>query len=723
MNKYIFLLLIAVNFLTCYAQPVASPDTAKLSDTNTIRFSLLQNDRGTKIAVSQYVINGVRYLPSNSSRVIRNFGTILIKTNGTGSFRPAVSVTSGLVNYTIKDSRGRVSSSRLVFVTPTVTPPPTSTPGVFSYSWKGSVGNTSAVDYGKSKFKALRSPTSVSELNGFVYVTTGFVEGNSSIFKTPISNPTQRIEVPARTSNDFVLEGVCGVSDGTRFYLVGFDPYGRAVNGGTGYSSKIDCAVVAYDINDNEVTFQYGQSISCTLQDNPYKSAIAVVRNDTNQLPIKLTVDNQFLYVYTRTQIKKYDKVSGLYISMAPNTESGFISTYSRNGNTITMTATNVTYNGNVICSAQTSPKVNLYTYTPKDFNTFKTKGYVYIGNDGSLYVCDAGNSRILKYSSAGLYINQIAYVPMNYNCSVDRNNPTRVFAGFLEYKVTYPSLTWELVNNWSYNINKAYTPNEQVLGALRHVITVNNETFAIVDSFLQFSDYSMRYPSKVKLTSTGMKTVKIFDPFENVWLDLQGNEYVADCGNELNSYNTLYKNGVQVERSPIITSSSASYLDDGGFAVTADGHYVVYNNMNNAKANYHIEWIKNGAVINRAAQALAGTQSTYPTTDRFMVDGVSGEPASKGIAVCNDIAAFMYTGEGFQNSQTTKLHIYKGRQFQRIIGKTYEEAIAVDGTEAPREFAGNAFAGNLVSVNGIYYYFFNCEHTGALQCFIISGL
>jgi hypothetical protein len=706
-------------FMCLFTFSISAQDTIYLNGTNRVNFQLNRT-------VTTYWVNcNQSYAPANTTiRTIASIGKFLVKSDGSGYIIP---INGYRGEWKVYSPSCGLLERKVVFMTkPIVTPPPTPTPtpGVFSYSWKGSIGNTSSIDYGKSKIKALRSPTSVSELNGFIYVTTGLVEGNSSIFKTPINNPTTRIEVAPPINHDIVLEGVCGVSDGTRFYLVGFDPYGHTANGSTGYSSKIDCAVVAYDINDKEVTFANGQSVSCTLQDNPYKSAIAVVRNDTSQIPIKLEVDNQFLYVYTRNLIKKYDKVSGLYISMTSSTPNNIISSFSRNGVNLVMTSTNVTYNGKVLCTAQISPKVDYYTYTPKDFNTFKTKGYVYISPDGSMYVCDAGNSRILKYSSTGVYISQIAYVPMNYNCSVDRNNPTRVFAGFLEYKVNYPSLTWELVNNWSYNINKAYTPNEQLLGALRHVVSVNNETFAIVDSFLQFSDYSMRYPSKVKLTSTGLKTIEIYEPFENVWLDLQGNEYIADCGNGLNSFNTLYKNGVQVEKSPIITNTSASYLDDGGFAVTNDGQYVVYNNMNNAKANYHIEWIKGGQVINKGALAITGEQSTYPTTDRFMVDGVSGEPASKGVSVCNDIAGFMYTGEGFQNSQTTKLHIYKGGQFYKIIGKTYAEAVAESGTtEAPKEFAGNAFYGNLVNVNGTYYYFYNCEHTGAIQCFILNNL
>lgn len=708
---YIFLAIATILPFSLHSQ-----DTVFLNGTNRVDFQL-------KRTVSTYWVNcNQSYAPASTTvRSLASIGKFLLKADGSGYIIPISGYRGEWKVYS--PSCGLLERS-VLFMTKPSAPPVTAPPtGAFSYSWRGGIGNTSAVEYGKSKFKALRSPTSVCEMNGFLYVTTGYTEGNSTIFKTPINNPTQRIEVPTRLNSDIKGEGTYGCSDGTRFYVAFFDPYGYIANGGTGYMSKIDCGVVAYDINDAEVTFQYGTSTSCTLQDNPFKSVIALVRNDSTQIPIKLTVDNQFLYVYTRALIKKYDKLTGLYISQAPNTESGFISTFNRSGVTLTMTSTNVTYNGKVLCSAQTSPKVDNYTYTPKDFNTYKVKGSVYIGSDGSFWVADAGNSRILHYTSAGVYINQIAYIPMNYNCSVDRNNPTRVFAGYLEYKVTYPSLSWELVNNWTYSIHKAYTPNEQTLGAMRHVVTVGTETFAIVDSFLQYTGYSMRYPVKVKLTSTGLKAVKTYDAFQNVWFDLSGNELIADCGNELNSYNTLYRNGVQVEKSPIITSTSASYMDDGGFVVTADGHYVIYNNMNNAKTNYHLEWIKGGQVINRGALALQGAQSSYPTTDLFMVDGVSGEPASKGVSTCNDIVAFMYTGEGFQNAQTTKLHLYKAGKFSRIIGKTYAEARALDGEEAPREFAGNAFAGNLVQLGGLYYYFFNCEHTGALQCFIISGL
>lgn len=732
MKKYILLVIATIWLSNLNAQLLAVSDTVNLSGTSQVNLSILKNDKGANIVITQYVINSIKYLPSSTVRTIPNVGKIMLRSNGTGYFSPVSNYTSGSFKYVIKDLRKKLSSANVVFVTPTLNPSDPnapSVPGVFAYSWKGNIGNTGDSSWSTYKFKGLRAPTSVAELNGYLYVTTGFTEGNGPIFKTPINNPKIRYEV-GRSPNgyDKMLEGTWGVSDGTKYYMVGFDPYGYTANGGTGYTSKIDCAIVAYDINDNLVNFSAGTSFSNSLQDIPYSSGIVVTRNDSTQKPKRLAVDNNYLYVYTKDSVKTFNKITGAKVSVTAYTPTSELSSFTRNGVTITMTTTSVTYNGITLATAATSPAITNYNYVPRDFNFHKTQGCVYIGTDGSFWITDPGNGRILHYSNTGVYINQIAYIPMNYSCSVDRNDPTRVFAGYLEYRVTYPNLTWELVNNWSYGLNEKYRPGrgqfENLQSCMRNVITVNGSTYALIDSVMVYEDYTIQYPSKMLLTNTGLKRSKVYDAFENVWFDLNGNEYIAVCSNELGTRNTLYKNGVQVEQSPIITDSSASYLDDANFGVTSDGYYVVFNNMNNAKNNYHLEWIKNGVVVAKAARSITGSQSSYPTTDRFMVDGVGGLPASKAVSICDSIAVFMYSGEGFQNAQTTKLHIYKNRQFNRIIGKTYEEAVTASGTsDTPKEFAGNAFEGDLVKVNGKYYYFFNDEHGGALQCFIISGL
>lgn len=731
MKKSIFTILLTLLAFSVYSQPTAKIDTVRLSGTNTVSLNLLANDRGIIITVYYFTYNRVKYSTSRTPISFANFGAIALNNQGLGTFKPVQGYTNGSLSYTIRDKRGRTSTSKIVFVTPDpVIPPVVVDPPAaeFSYSWISNIGNTGDSNYGTYKFKGLRAPTAVAELNGYIYATTGFTEGNGPAFKTLISNPKMRYEI-GRSPNgyDKMLEGTWIASDATRVYIVGFDPYGYTANGGTGYTSKIDCAVVAYDINDNLVNFSAGTSFSNSLQDIPYSSGIVVTRNDSTQKPVKIEVDNSYIYVYTKDSIKTFNKVTGAKVSVSSYTPTpGVISSYTKGGVTITMTASSVTYNSSTLATAYTSPSINNYKYVPRDFNFFKYKGCVYIGSDNSFWVVDAGNSRILHYTSAGVYIDQIAYIPMNYSCSVDRNDPTRVFAGFLEYSVTYPNLTWQLVNNWSYGLDEKYRSGrgsyENIQSAMRNVITVSGSTYALIDSVMVYEGYTIQYPSKMLLTNAGLKRSKVYDPFENVWFDLNGDEYIAVCSNELGTRNTLYKNGVQVEQSPIITDSSASYLDDANFGVTSDGHYVVFNNMNNAKNNYHLEWIKNGVVVAKAAKSITGSQSSYPTTDRFMVDGVGGIPASKAVSICDSIAVFMYSGEGFLNAQTTKLHIYKNKQFYRIIGKTYDEAVAASGTSTtPKEFAGNAFEGDLVKVSGKYYYFFNDEHGGSLQCFQIT--
>lgn len=707
--------------LSLLAFTINAQDTIYLNGTNRVDFKLNRT-------VSTYWVNcNQSYAPASTTiRSLASIGKFLLKSDGSGYIIP---ISGYRGEWKVYSPNCGLIERKVVFMTKPVivTPPPTTTP--FSYTWKGSIGNTSSIDWGPTKIKGLRSATSVCEMGGNLYVSTGFGERTGSLLKIPIANPTTAKPIPGR-NGDISLEGVYVTSDESRVYMVGFDPHGYDVNGGTGYSSKIDCAVVCYDINDKEVLFQYGQKTSCTIQDNPYQSLIAVTRNDTNQRPIKVSVDNQYLYVYTKSNIKKYDKVTGLYLSMVANTETA-LSSFSRNGVSLVMTTTNVTYNGKVLCSAQTSPKVDNYTYSIKDINHSKIKGSVYIGLDGSFYVCDAGNSRILKYSSTGVYINQIAYVPMNYNCSVDRGNPTRVFAGVLEYKVSYPSLSWELVNNWSYGLHSSYLPipniYENTAGFMRQVVTVGAETYAILDSVVVYSNSdgskgTLKYPCKFKLTSSGAKRVKVFDMFANIYIDKSGNDYWLTYNENIGGQNQLYKNNQLIYTTPKITDRSASYRGNGGFVYTSDSALILYNGEKNSTTNYHLEFHKNGVVTPRCISLVSDNR--FPQGDTFCIYSNGGSAASRSVSNCNNITVFMYTGEGFMNGQTTKLFIYKNGSHFKTIGKTYDEAVKASGTnDGPKEYAGNAREGDLVNVNGIYYYFFNDEHGGAIQCFVISGL
>ena len=92
---------------------------------------------------------------------------------------------------------------------------------------------------------------------------------------------------------------------------------------------------------------------------------------------------------------------------------------------------------------------------------------------DGSFWVGDPGNARVLHISANGQYIEQIAFLRALYHIAVDHGNPTRVFADDLEFSIDHtqplvagdpdPVLggdgSWSLVKNWSVCLPGNYEP------------------------------------------------------------------------------------------------------------------------------------------------------------------------------------------------------------------------------------------------------------------------
>jgi F5/8 type C domain/Fibronectin type III domain/FlgD Ig-like domain len=93
---------------------------------------------------------------------------------------------------------------------------------------------------------------------------------------------------------------------------------------------------------------------------------------------------------------------------------------------------------------------------------------YLAVQPDGSWWVGDGGNDRVLHYSAARTYLGQISYIGDNHQITVDPNNPTHVFVeGWLQYNLNYsvplqpgdPTGTggndsWTLVDNWAAGMN-----------------------------------------------------------------------------------------------------------------------------------------------------------------------------------------------------------------------------------------------------------------------------
>lgn len=78
--------------------------------------------------------------------------------------------------------------------------------------------------------------------------------------------------------------------------------------------------------------------------------------------------------------------------------------------------------------------------------------GFVVHAQDGGLWVSDTGVSRLLKLSAKHDIAEIAAFLPINYNVSVDLTRPERVFSKLAEYRVDYSKTgpeSWQLLANY----------------------------------------------------------------------------------------------------------------------------------------------------------------------------------------------------------------------------------------------------------------------------------
>lgn len=145
------------------------------------------------------------------------------------------------------------------------------------------------------------------------------------------------------------------------------------------------------------------------------------------------------------------------------------------------------------------------------------------VQSDGSFWVNDYQNNRVLHISASRTYLEQIAYQPHSYLATVDLNNPNRAFSNFLEFKIDYskplkPGSTgaWVLVKNWAAGLPNPQYPSGAFDG-LRTVVTLpNGRTYGLISS------------------NDGLNTV----------VELPKTGYLRPTGIKLTNDKVLYKNG-----------------------------------------------------------------------------------------------------------------------------------------------------------------------------------
>jgi len=368
-----------------------------------------------------------------------------------------------------------------------------------TYTWQGTLGNTSSVQSGNTKHQTYYTAMNgiVFTKNGYGYFVNGFSEGEASYSKLLASAPQTKTNFfgssPSRVMS-LNSEYIC--SDDTLVYIAGFDSYSA--------SNTMVHAIRTSD--DGNVTFSSGtnylitngsltiNAIAKQVLANSYITGTAVqkqgiylfvARKNQNELLVlnKYTGAVVQTLSYTGVRDIAWDSASNS-LWMITGSLPGTVAKYPINGNG-TLGAASLTITGGsflyakaisvnpggtliAVCDDSTNQVVKFFNNTTGALtNTLGNTGgyfseaavndskfYFHDNNpsnpggyctlfvswqlDGTFWVNDPGNFRIQHYTAARTFIDRIMIMGASYSVYVDPNDATRVFAGALEFYIDY---------------------------------------------------------------------------------------------------------------------------------------------------------------------------------------------------------------------------------------------------------------------------------------------
>ncbi|MRI02122.1 hypothetical protein GH721_16375 [Kriegella sp. EG-1] len=335
--------------------------------------------------------------------------------------------------------------------------------------------------------------------------------------------------------------------------------------------------------------------------------------------------------------------------------------------------------------------------------------------DDGSFWVLDVGNNRMMHYNQYRNYVEKIQYTPDWLNLSVDKNNPAKLFVDFLEYEIDYNQAdvakSWTLKNNWGYYITDEYN---NAFGRIREPVTLSNgETYFLLRQNQNFEI--------AELGSLGVRiTDVVLDGLDWIWLADGTLVYVdlAKLGSDV-TWSAYKLNGFSIEGNPQygagmrlatrknIKSTDPLYRLGGilsiGFIdkdklVTFDNRPEEYG----MGGGYHLglmdtntnEWLF------RTSKATGKNYTgEYPLDGRFDTGNEVHNAGSK-VMVFGDNILWGYYGEfwkaGFQTNQYA--HYYKNGLLLNVFGtnQSLNPNNFWDNTKKHIPFEG--MAGNAIS-------------------------
>ncbi|MCX6214526.1 RICIN domain-containing protein [Spirosoma sp.] len=678
-----------------------------------------------------------------------------------------------------------------------------------NYTWEGVIGNSSyGISQNNNVQRAFLRMQSLAISGTNAYYGVGYAEGHPSQAKFVVGSPQARIEFFPK--GETAQATLFTATDGTTVYWAGYD----------GYSNGNSWFVFGTKTSDNtEQVFPNGQSLRMTLG-KTYASCLDVIpQADGTVTGLAVQKNGNYLFVSHKAlhQIRVYNKTTGaLAQTLAFNDAAGLaIDGQDRlwviNGVTVRKYAVQADGtlldagmalsglerpmalavspdNGTVLVADgggsqqlkaysnvagmplwtfgqrggyMTDPTVSNDKFYFSDISGTINDTFVAFQADGSFWVGDSGNYRAQHYSASRTFIDRIQYMQNNYSCYVDQNNPSRVFAQFLEFSVDYSKPlaanngSWTLVKNWRATLPANYFEvlsinHTYITNIFRDVLTMPNGR---VYGFLKrFSDNKLVV---VELPASGPLRItnQTFDAQNRYTyhitpdgsLKQSANNYSGTTGTidwesrPLNGFdasnNPIWGTPVNYASAPISTGEEPVtwYGGQGRTGETsASGVMITFDDgkVNGAMgAGYHLGGIKvntNKWLWKTARATLVDYKGPYPSDGAYDV-GNGVVYGGGGVSVYDRNIFWNYHGEFWKGSQTNKWqHVYDNGLLVGGFGKTGPEARqeSVDGGPVPG-MAGNVYYGTVVKGTDGNVYLYHAEEAGwsGIHRWKINGL
>jgi hypothetical protein len=376
------------------------------------------------------------------------------------------------------------------------------------------------------------------------------------------------------------------------------------------------------------------------------------------------------------------------------------------------------------------------------------------VDDEGSVWVVDTGNNRLLRFDSAGRFQQAVAYLPHVYASAVDSGRPTRVFANFLEFEIDYgrdlsQAGAWRLIKNWLPGVPSELRDNENGnfgFAGFRMVHTLaNGRTYAFLDV--------AGTHTLVELTAVG--TVRRVLPYrqpkanESHMVMYSGGElgWAANEGGTQNVHRLTLERfdatgePVWASNSHIIASApldrNAPYYRMDTFSgtlgprfpVTDSGKVIFFNqavNPGDGSTGFHLGAVKQ---FGKAWDWQASPSGALDGRGSFQTRVVDNNIQYGGnvVMVEGRSIVYGYHGEGYTDLVTTR--VGQANQFMHFLDNGLFVGQfgtpSTDGLKQSRPgLSGNAFSPSLVKVAGVTYLYHNDESSfGGVHRWRLEGL